>query len=152
MNLRDSRKREAERSSIRVAYDEVWCVIDAEAPRHHESLDRAFSKAGAEDLKIALSNPCFEYWYLLHFEHTSTWMQTNSNVMEALKKHYPQHKKNDPVSFKMFDPLTNEAIVNAEGVLKEKHYEEEHGDDRRECNPSTLVHRLVRRLKGIAKG
>ena len=148
VNLRDSRKQEAVRSPILDEYDEVWCVIDVEAPTPHESLDRAVFKARDHGLNVAISNPCFEFWYLLHFRRTSALMQTSADVMNALKRHYPQYKKNDPASFRMFDPLTDRAIANADAVLREKHY----GEDLRKCNPSTHVHRLVRRLQEIADG
>ena len=145
--LREERERKAARSSILVEYDEVWCVIDVEAPTPHDSLDRAFVKAKAQDLKLTLSNPCFEYWYLLHFERTSALMQTNRHVMDALKGHYPRYRKNDPASFRnTFSSRTEQAITHAEGVINEKHY----GEDLRNCNPSTHVHRLVSRLRDIA--
>lgn len=148
IELRSDRKRIARRSPTRVEYDSVWCVFDVEAPKDN-TLDNAFVKARDNGLKVALSNPCFEYWYLLHFERTSALMPTNDDVMKALKRHYPEYRKNNPESFRQeFDSRTELAITNAQGVLKEKHY----GEDLRKCNPSTHVHRLVRRLREIAKG
>lgn len=53
-------------------FDEVWCVIDVEAPMPHGSLMKAIALAEARNIRCAISNPCFELWLLLHFDdHTS---------------------------------------------------------------------------------
>jgi len=145
--LRQQRDIEAKQSLPLVAYDVIWCVMDVEAPKPHVSLAQAVDKAQANGLKVALSNPMFEYWYLLHFEKTSALMQSNKDVMRRLKEHHPKYKKNDPDFFKIVYPLTAKAIQNSKAVLKEKHY----GDDLQNCNPSTHVHRVVEHLQSVAQ-
>jgi hypothetical protein len=127
-----------------VEYDAVWCVMDVDA---HPSLAAAINKAGGNGLKVALSNPMFEYWYLLHFEKTSALMHDNEQVIRRLKKHYGRYKKDDPDFFEVVYPLTSKVIANSEAVLREKHY----GEDLRDCNPSTHVHRVVEHLQRIAR-
>lgn len=48
-----------------VAYDETWCCFDVDAfgPRVQTARDTA----RARGLRLAMSNPCFELWLLLHF-------------------------------------------------------------------------------------
>jgi hypothetical protein len=46
-------------------YDEYWCVFDVD---EHPYLDRALEVAHTSGISIALSNPCLELWFLLHFE------------------------------------------------------------------------------------
>lgn len=48
--------------------DEVWCVFDVESPKHHPGLLNAIQLAQANDIKLAISNPCFELWLILHFQ------------------------------------------------------------------------------------
>jgi len=144
---RRERVKDARQSMMLVEYDEVWCVIDVEAPQQHTSLDAAFDKAKANKLNVALSNPCFEYWYILHFKKTSALMHSNKATMRELKQHYPKYKKNDPNFFAIVNQFTSEAIKNSKEVLKEKHY----GDDLRDCNPSTHVHLIVERLLDISQ-
>jgi len=120
--------------------------MDVEAPKPHVSLAAAMDKAKAHGLRVALSNPTFEYWYLLHFEKTSALMQRNQDVRKRLKKHCSKYKKNDRDFFTVVYPLTAQAIENSKAVLKEKHY----GDDLQTCNPSTHVHRVVEHLQGVA--
>ncbi|WP_130798377.1 RloB family protein [Streptomyces otsuchiensis] len=50
----------------RSGYDEVWCVIDVESPPHAR-LHEALALARGENIRVALTNPCFDLWILLHF-------------------------------------------------------------------------------------
>ena len=54
--------------------DEFWCVFDVEWPRNHPGLSEAIQQAGANDIKLAVSNPCFELWLILHFQNHSAWL------------------------------------------------------------------------------
>ncbi|MFD8484086.1 RloB family protein [Kitasatospora sp. NPDC059673] len=67
------------------AYDEVWCVVDVEAPKAHPSLDEALVLARRAGVKVALTNPCFEFWLLLHL-HNLTSYQTTAAAQTALEK------------------------------------------------------------------
>ena len=52
-------------------YDEIWLLLDTDhwfAPNHRENTMRTISEARAEEFRVALSNPCFELWLLLHHE------------------------------------------------------------------------------------
>ncbi|MFI1825276.1 RloB family protein [Streptomyces sp. NPDC020412] len=69
----------------RTPYDEVWCVVDVEAPRPHPSLDPAVRLARQAGVSIALSNPCFELWLLLHLKDVTAY-QTSASVQNALER------------------------------------------------------------------
>lgn len=45
------------------AFDEIWCVFDTDA---HPDLHQALAEAASAGIHIALSNPCFELWLVLH--------------------------------------------------------------------------------------
>jgi len=143
---RAERKSEARTSPLLTEFDAVWCVIDVEAPQPHESLNRAFDKANSSELRVALSNPCFEYWYILHFEKAAPLFHANKDVVKRLRKHYQDYQKNSPDTFERVFPSTETAIKNAELVIKERKY----GKDLRTCNPSTHVHLLVKHLSEMA--
>lgn len=56
-------------------YDEIWLVIDTDhwfAPNHRENTMRTISEARAEGFRVAISNPCFELWLLLHHEDVAS--------------------------------------------------------------------------------
>ena len=133
-------------------YDQVWCVFDVEIPDAN-SLNSAYDsiiayhppKGCLSRLKLAMTNPFFEYWYVLHFEKTSRTYNSNKEVLVHLKKHLPSYKKNDDTPTQIYSKL-EDAIANAAAIIKENHY----GEDLRGCNPSTHVHILVQYLQEIA--
>ena len=45
------------------------CLI-SNAPGTHLGLSQALGSAEHEGLRLAVSNPAFEFWYLLHFLYT----------------------------------------------------------------------------------
>ena len=69
------------------AYDEVWCVMDVEAPVAHPSLPSAIRLAREHGISVALSNPCFELWLLLHFKTVSNYHSSEEmqRVLAALE-------------------------------------------------------------------
>lgn len=51
--------------------DEFWCVFDVEWPRNHPGLGEALQQARENDIRLAVTNPCFELWLILHFKDRS---------------------------------------------------------------------------------
>ncbi|MEO3777435.1 RloB family protein [Micromonospora sp. B11E3] len=56
--------------------DECWCVFDVEWPKHHPNLDQAIQLAADHGIRLAISNPCFELWLILHFEDRTAFLDT----------------------------------------------------------------------------
>jgi hypothetical protein len=77
-------------------YNSIFCVMDVECPPH-ESLGRAIVKARDNKLCVILSNPLFEYWYVLHFEYNGS-LSTKDQVLQRLKGHYPNYDKSGDCS------------------------------------------------------
>ncbi|MEU4886344.1 RloB family protein [Streptomyces xinghaiensis] len=44
-------------------YDQVWCVVDVD---QYRDFDEAGRLADEHEVRLAVSNPCFELWLLLH--------------------------------------------------------------------------------------
>ncbi len=57
-------------------YDEIWCLFDVEAPRAHPNLLQAVRLADGNDIRCAVSNPCFELWLLLHHQEHHSHIST----------------------------------------------------------------------------
>jgi hypothetical protein len=57
--------------------DEFWCVFDVEWPRNHPGLEEAIRQARANGINLAVSNPCFELWLILHFRAHAAWLDNN---------------------------------------------------------------------------
>jgi hypothetical protein len=73
-------------------YDEVWCVFDVDA---HERIPDAKQKAEANRIKMAISNPCFKLWLLLHFQEQSAHIECH-RVQSACRDHMPGYDKEVP--------------------------------------------------------
>ena len=57
--MRDQRRRkQADRD-----FDEVWCIFDTD---EHKNLPHALNDAIQSRINVAVSNPCFELWLVLH--------------------------------------------------------------------------------------
>ena len=112
-----------------IEYDETWCVFDRD---QHPKVPEARKKAKDNGLKVAYSCPCFEFWYLLHFEQTTKPHNKCAGVIRLLKKDYIQDYGKGKCCIDLLFPHTQTAIKNASYVRKH------------ECDePSTDVDKLV---------
>ena len=59
--------------------DEVWCLFDVEWPQNHPNLKQAVNRAQHAGVRLAISNPCFELWLVLHFKRQSAWLTTDQS-------------------------------------------------------------------------
>ncbi|MXY23118.1 MAG: RloB domain-containing protein [Acidobacteria bacterium] len=66
--------------------DEVWCLFDVEWPRNHPRLPEAKAKAQRSDVRLAISNPCFELWLALHFENRTA--RLDSTAADTLRRNH----------------------------------------------------------------
>jgi hypothetical protein len=69
--------------------DQVWCVLDA------EGIDLAALRARAveTDVEVAVSNPCFELWLLLHFVERAPGPMSRDGAVRALRQYLPDHDR-----------------------------------------------------------
>jgi hypothetical protein len=122
-------------------YDEVWCVFDVENLNDNPSFTQAIDKANQNHLHLAISNPCFEYWYLLHFVYTSRPYRDASELISDLHIQFPEYEKNKNIFPTLVDN-TKIAIRRAHRVLTSG--QADRGG--RYPNPSTDVYLLVQKL------
>jgi len=138
--LRKERKQIAKKSLTKTEYEVIYCVVDVDT---HETLDQAIDKARGNEICVILSNPCFEYWYILHFRKTSAPFSSSQNVKSALRREHSAYSESDTTIFNVVYPKTSDAIKHSKEVLNEQHNDAE---DLRDCNPSTHVHKIVEYL------
>ena len=94
--------------------------------------------------KFIVSNPCFEVWYLLHYEYSTRSYMNADAVIRELKKHYSEYEKTSDM-YPLLRNKMSEAVDNAE-KLEAYHKEEAHQHAGVNCNPYTDVHRLIKIL------
>jgi hypothetical protein len=88
--LRSAAERQARRlRDDNLRYDEVWCIFDVD---EHPRLEEALALAGRLAIRIAVSNPCFELWPLLHFVDQRAYV-SGTTLRNALQNHMPGYDK-----------------------------------------------------------
>lgn len=107
-------------------FDIAWAVFDVDA---HPNLLQALTLATEQDVQVALSNPCFELWALLHFEDQRSHIERDA-VASALRRHLPGYEKALPYS--KLKSQYKEAVQRALSLAAEA---SRHADPRR--NPTT---------------
>lgn len=134
-----ARKDEAERDASRarddfLRYDEVWCVFDVD---EHPHVASARDRALAAGLRLAMSNPCFELWLLLHIAD-NPGMQHRHELQARLRALTPA-VPNKHVSFEALAAGYDDAYFRAERLARDAY---NRGDDAT-GNPSTEVYLLT---------
>jgi hypothetical protein len=125
--------------------DECWCVFDVEWPRHHPHLDRALQLAQAHGIRVAVSNPCFELWLILHFQDQAAFLDTHQAESRSRTLDGRTGKVIDPADYL---PRRQEACRRA-AALKARH--EKDGTRFPNDNPSSTVHDLLAALEPSAE-
>jgi hypothetical protein len=125
----------ADENFDRSDFDEIWCVTDVD---HYEreggKVTAALAHARKAGIKVAVSNPCFEIWLLLHRDDCRSACQNCGAVVSKLKKHLPAYDKGH-LRFEDFASGLGQARTRAERL-------DPSGEDHAQ-NPSTGVWRLV---------
>lgn len=119
-------------------YDQIWCVFDID---DHPQIDDAKQQARDNAIDLAISNPCFELWALLHFQEQRAHI--NREQLRALCVRYlPGYKKELPTD--TLSPLYDQAANRARSL---DNWQLEQG--RSNANPSTGVYRLTEAIRGF---
>lgn len=117
--------------------DQVWCIFDAEYPEPHGKLKEAVKLAKANDVQMAVSNPAFEVWLLLHDQKISRH-STSSDIKREFRG------QPDPSKVDFYFPRLSTAVSNAR-ALAEKHKTD--GKDFPDDNPSSDVFKVFVQLE-----
>ncbi len=117
--------------------DEFWCAFDVEWPRNHPRLRETVQHARDNGIKMAISNPCFEIWLILHFKRHGSWLDNDGARRLRRRLDGVPDKGLDPAKYM---PLVNEAMDNAT-ALDERHLRD--GTEFPRDNPSSGMYLLV---------
>ncbi|MGD0519029.1 MAG: RloB family protein [Thermoguttaceae bacterium] len=135
-------KREAEEKASReedenLAYDSVWCVFDID---DHAHVGEAKEMARDNGIELAISNPCFELWLLLHFRD-NPGMQHRDKIEKNLKDYVPKYDKH--VDYATYSEGYPQAVTRANKMDQDA--ENAHEPHR---NPTTGVYKLTKLILG----
>jgi hypothetical protein len=117
-------------------YDQIWCVCDVD---EHPRLPDARQQARDNKIKMAVSNPCFELWALLHFQDQNAHIG-RAKVRALCKEHMPGYHKRLPCELLL--PLYSDALRRSTEL--DRRYT---ADSREGANPSTGVYKLTEEIR-----
>lgn len=143
-----ARARQNHEKKLGEKYDQIFCVFDRD---EHPNYPQACRQAKTAKFTCAVSNPCFEYWLLLHFSDSrAPYARTGDrtaaqNCERELKKHRPDYAKGQKGLFGQLLPRLPEAKVRAERIWADA---QRTGEE----NPSTRVYQLVDYLHHLKGG
>lgn len=131
---------EAASESMAVNYDQVWVVMDRE--RQHcerrEQIPKARELAAENGILIAVSNPCFEFWLMLHYRDRPGPFRDSKHCHSELRKHIPNYSK---TRLPLAELLERDRIGKA--TKRAKQCENYHADSGGDGNPSSEVYKLL---------
>ena len=138
-------KKESERDAKRrkdenLRYDSVWCVFDVD---EHPFVPEAKQQAHANAINLAVSNPCFELWFLLHFQDQTAHIE-RQKVQHLCREHMPGYQKSPLCD--LMRPHQSEATQRA---IRLEGWQESR--DNAGGNPSTSVYRLILQIQAACR-
>ena len=119
--------------------DQLWVMIDRDQWSEADLNEVARDLAKHRNHFLALSNPCVEYWFFLHFRDPKSFVDGQA-VMRDLKRYLPEYSK-DNLDMTQLKAGVRKAIERAE----------REDDDQKALwpkNTGTRVYRMMKVLLG----
>jgi hypothetical protein len=121
------------------AHDEIWCVFDVD---EHAHLTEAVLLAERNGIRVAVSHPCLELWFILHYEDQTA----------HIERHPAQARSRELIRCKKI--LTTKALEDLadryqDAVKRAKALDKKHKGDGSppRSNPSSEAWKLVDRIR-----
>lgn len=133
------RTNERRGSKGRGDFDEIWCIFDVD---EHPNLNQAITEARQSGIQVALSNPCFELWLILHHQDQTA----------PIDRHRAQRLASDLgiTNSKRLNPRSIDALLagyaDARGRARALRMRHAANDSRPDANPSSNAWELIERL------
>lgn len=120
-------------------YDSIWCMFDID---EHPEVEEAIARAGQHGIEIAVSNPCLELWFLLH------WIEQTSHLdrLEAQSAVRPYLGQGKTIAASVASELIARNDLAADRARKLAMRHDQNGSPPR-ANPSSTVWRLIEDLR-----
>lgn len=133
-------EKKALRGDSLASQDTVWAVFDRDAhPRFAEAVDMA----KANDIRLAISNPCFEIWGVFHYRDFDAHVHRH-DCQRVLTSLCPSYSNSGSKVFDDFAAIENsyrDAVTRAKNSRKRRREER-----RPDGNPSTRVYLLTEHI------
>ena len=141
--IEESEKSKRDRLATR---DSVWAMFDRD---DHKRFDEARDLARGNDIRLAISNPCFELWGILHYQEQNAPLE-RQECQRKLGKLCPDYNAGAGKVFGDREAIERHYSVAVERASLSVKRREEEGAPR--GNPSTTVHLLTEFVRCFKRG
>ena len=126
--------------------DLAICVFDIDN-NSKKDLEAALDLAEKNGIIVAVSNPCFELWYLLHFRDFDHHV-TSYEIQRYLSKHIRKYDKTEDYRGILI-PRRNEALIRAKRIAKRRGIRNirDYADEKN--NPCTSIHIAINAIERL---
>lgn len=111
-NMLSTVKRKRSRFDYHANEDLTFIFMDGDCDKRKIDLINELKKKLPKDIKIVLSNPCFELWFLNHFVFVGKEFLTNDEFFKELDKYIENYDKNKDYYMTLL-PKLKTAIKNS---------------------------------------
>ena len=126
--------------------DSVWAMFDVDI---HARFADARELARGNDIPLAISNPCFELWGILHYQEQNAPLDRHE-CQRKLGKLCPDYKAGAGKVFSDRNVIEQHYSIAVERAKVSGRRRKEEGDP--EGNPSTTVHLLTEFIRCVENG
>jgi hypothetical protein len=100
--------------------DRAWVAFDGDEhiEKSIDAWNKALSKARGQKIELAITNPCFEFWYLLHFQDHFAQI-TRTKTITLLNRHILDYAKSKCCYPEPLEALTENAIQRAKKIAEQ---------------------------------
>jgi len=151
LSLRKERRVKAKRQELSISqledFDELWTVFDTDVISAHQR-DEGIAYAKDHKVRVASSEPCFEFWLLLHAAkgYTTAPMHTCDAVTPRLMRAFgwEAYGKGKSECEVLLPPLVKQGpLITAVRAAEKIRLHHEASGTSYPANPSTDIDRLV---------
>jgi hypothetical protein len=132
-----------------ISVDMAWIVYDKDGYTLHSE---TFDMAKSNNINIAFSSICFEYWILLHFEYTTKPFEKCDDVVKYLiQRKYLNYSKSSLTTFDEVKQNLDNAIKNAKQIREHQIAGNPPRTPIYEFNPYTNMDELLEEILKLQK-
>ena len=91
--------------------DCAYIVLDLDCKAEKLETINSLQEHAKTPIRFIMSNPCFEVWYLMHYQSSVGTCQTSGQILRQLRKHVPNYQKKSDVAENLI-PKTPKALDN----------------------------------------
>lgn len=122
VNAVESARRDEERGKNWDDEDSAWAVFDGDEhiANNLSNWHTAIQKAKSQEINLAITNPCMEFWYLIHFQdHFANISRSQAKTL--LNNHIPSYDKSKCYYPELLKEKTEKALERANRLTSLSH-------------------------------